>query len=389
MDPVGVRRGGLRGLSPRARRDLLRVAPFGVIWVVMAQVFLISDYAAAGSFSNVPESAIVLDPAIYVFATIAVGLVGLVVGAVELLFLNRRFAARSLATKLFGKTAFYVALLLVVVLVTFPIAAAMEMNTSLFDPRVGDRLADFLISKTGLATAIQLTTSLVLSISYAEISEHMGPHVLASFLTGRYHTPRAEERVFLFSDMKSSTAITERLGHAEYFHFLKAYYGALSGAIVEYGGEVYQYIGDEIVVTWRREAGLHEGACIRCLLRMQTDLAAAGGDFERRFGVVPAFYAGLQLGPVTTGEVGALKKEIVFTGDVLNQAARIQALCRTVGTDALVGGDLATALPPTDALSLRSVGSFELRGKDHEVELFTLAGEDGAPTSRGSMGRER
>lgn len=348
------------------------MVPFGVIWVLMAQVFLISDYAAAGSFANVPETAIVLDPAIYIFATIAVGIVGLIVGAVELLYLNRRFASRSLAVKLIGKTAFYIALLLVVILITFPIAAAMEMGSSLLDERVWDRLGGFLISKTGLGTAIQMTTSLVLSISYAEVSEHMGPHVLTNFLTGRYHTPRREDRVFLFSDMNSSTAIAERLGHARYFELLKAYYDALADAIVDYGGEVYQYIGDEIVVSWPAEAGVRNGACIECLLRMQRDLEVRGSDFEERFGVSPRFHAGLQLGPVTTGEVGALKKEIVFTGDVLNQAARIQALCATMEVEALVGADLARALPSCDTWTLDSIGPQRLRGKGREVELFRV-----------------
>ncbi|GAB5537833.1 MAG: hypothetical protein Rubg2KO_40820 [Rubricoccaceae bacterium] len=360
-------------LSPKARRTLRRIVPFGVIWFVLAQVFAISDYAAGGGVVAPPDgSAIEVDAGVRLFANLAVAAVGCLVGAVELLFLNRRLAARSLGTKLVAKTLFYVVFLTGVVVVTYPAAAALEMDTGLADPRVWDRLQAFAISKESLSTAVQLTTSLVVSLFYAEISEHMGSRVLTNFLVGRYHTPKAERRVFLFSDMKSSTAITERLGHARYFEFLRAYYDALADAIVDHGGEVYQYIGDEIVVSWTEEIALRDADCIRCVQRMKQDLRARAAWFEDHFGVVPDFRAGLQVGPVTTGEIGALKREIVFTGDVLNQTARIQALCTSLGADILVGDELATRLVPGDGWALRSMGHQVLRGKDRPVELFTL-----------------
>ncbi len=359
-------------LSPRTRRTLLRIVPFGVIWFLFAQIFLISDFAATESFADVPDTAIVLTPAIYAFATLAVTVVGLLVGAVELLFLNRRLSRYSLTTKLVAKTAFYVVLFGVVMLVTFPVAAAMEMGVGLSDPRVWDRLQAFFVSKTGLGTAVQMATSLVASLFYAEIAEHMGPQVLANFLTGRYHRPKEERRVFLFSDMKSSTTIAERLGHARYFELLRVYYDALADAVVDSGGEVYQYVGDEIIVSWPEAAGLRDHACIRCVLRMKRDLRDRAAEFEARFGVAPDFKAGLQAGPTTTGEIGALKKEIVFTGDVLNQTARIQALCGRHDADVLVGDTLRARLGDEEGWTFRSLGPQRLRGKDIDVEVFAV-----------------
>lgn len=359
-------------LSPRTRRNILRIVPFGVIWVLMAQVFLLSDFAAVGDFENVPESAIVVDAGIYLFATVAVGMVGLLVGTFELLVLNRRFAKRSLATKLVGKTLFYGFFLTCMVLITFPIAAAMEMDVSLWHPSVGERLRDFVFSTAALGTGIQLSAQLVASLFYAEISEHMGPRVLKDFLSGRYHTPKDERRVFLFSDMKGSTRIAETLGHAEYFEFVRAYYDALADAIVDHAGEVYQYIGDEIVLSWPERTGVREAECIRCVLRMQADLDSRANEFHERFGEVPEFRAGLQIGSVTTGEIGALKREIVFTGDVLNQTARLQALAKHVAYDVVVGGELAALLSAGEGWRLVSLGSHELRGRQEEVELFGL-----------------
>ena len=359
-------------LSPRTRRNLLRILPFGVIWFLLAQVFLISDWAAAGSFADVPETAIVLDPRIYLFATLAVAAVGCLVGALELLVLDDFLAGHSLGVKLLGKTLFYGGLLGLVILVTFPVAAALEMGVGLRDPTVWSRLGDFAFSKTSLATGVQLGTSLVASLFYGEIAEHMGPQVLTNFLTGRYHTPREERRVFLFSDMKDSTAIAERLGHRRYFEFLDTYYRTLSDAIVDHGGGVYQYVGDEIVVSWPEATGIREAACLRCTAAMQDALASAAAGFRARFDVTPGFRAGLQTGPATTGELGALKKDIVFSGDVLNQTARIQALCKEHGADVLVGDELACLLEAPPPFRLRPLGRHRLRGKDEPVAVHAL-----------------
>jgi adenylate cyclase len=362
-------------LSPAVRRNILRIIPFGVIWFLMAQVFLVSDWAAIGDVANTPDSAIELTFGIYLFATALIVIIGLIVGAMELLFLNALLARFSLSAKLFLKTGFYAGFLLLVILVTFPMAAALEMGTSVVDPAVRARLAEFLFSRTAAGTLIQLVASLVASLFYAEISEHMGPGVLRNFLTGRYHAPREERRIFLFTDMKDSTAIAERLGHHQYFLLLKAYYNVLSDAIVRHGGAVYQYIGDEIVVSWTEESGLRQGACIEAVLQMKADLEERHSWFDRQFGVRPSFRAGMQLGEVVVGEIGALKKEIVFTGDILNQTSRIQQATKQHETDVLIGDHLASALfqnNPEWSNRLTSIGRQQLRGKQNEVELFKV-----------------
>jgi adenylate cyclase len=105
---------------------------------------------------------------------------------------------------------------------------------------------------------------------------------------------------------------------------------------------------------------------------MKADLRERSAWFADRFGQVPDFKAGLQLGPVTTGEIGALKKETVFTGDVLNQTARIQGMCTEMATDVLVGDELRERLAETDGWTFRPLGSRRLRGKEQSVELFAL-----------------
>ncbi|MEM1128481.1 MAG: adenylate/guanylate cyclase domain-containing protein [Bacteroidota bacterium] len=359
-------------LSPSARINIVRILPFGIIWLIFDQIFFISDYSARGDFGGTPETAIQLDLSILIFGSFAVTIVGLLVGTVEVIYLNRRFTTKTLAQKVIYKTLFYSVLLLGVILITFPIAVSMELNTSLLDGLVWERLKSFMFSTSLLNTVIQLSTMLVASLFYSEISEHIGHGVLVKFLTGRYHTPKEETRIFMFSDMKDSTRIAEQLGHGHYFKLLRAYYQDLSHGIMSNAGQIYQYVGDEVVVSWPVESGLRDNNCINCFFVMKADLTAKAEWYRQEFGVAPDFKAGLHIGDVTTGEIGALKKEIIFTGDILNATARIQGLCNKHEVDLLVSGDLLSRLQLDTGVEVESLGQCELRGKTKRVELHTI-----------------
>ena len=175
----------------------------------------------------------------------------------------------------------------------------------------------------------------------------------------------------MFLDMKSSTTIAEKLGHLRYFKLLQAYYNTMSDAIIDSLGEVYQYIGDEIVISWKLEKGLKNAHCIRCFFAMRESLRSNQAKFREEFGIEIDFKAGIHLGEVTIGEIGALKKEIVFTGDVLNTTARIQGQCNTLQSDLLISGELKDALPSSN-YAFETKGEIILRGRNKQEELFSV-----------------
>jgi adenylate cyclase len=105
---------------------------------------------------------------------------------------------------------------------------------------------------------------------------------------------------------------------------------------------------------------------------MKADLMAKSEWYREEYGVAPDFKAGLHIGSVTTGEIGALKKEIIFTGDTLNATARIQGLCNQLEVDLLISGDLLSQLQLDTRVEVESLGPCELRGKTKRVELHTI-----------------
>ncbi|NJX15509.1 adenylate/guanylate cyclase domain-containing protein [Tamlana crocina] len=357
-------------LAPRIKYNLSRILPFGIIWLLLAFVFLFIEYAAAPD--TVGEGAIKVNLRVLLFACSAIFVLGLIIGTIELYVINPLFAKNSFAKKMLGKLAIYILLLFVILLFTFPVAASLELGVSVFSEAVWTKFAVFLKSLTFWSTALQLGVSLGISLFYVEMSENMGHGVLRNLLTGKYHKPQEETRIFMFLDMKSSTTIAEQLGHVRYFDLLNAYYRDLSGAIIEFSGEIYQYVGDEIVVSWPLKKGLQNNNCLACFTQMKTAMQQRADWYKTQFGVAPTFKAGFHMGKVTTGEIGSLKKDIIFTGDVLNTTARIQALCNSFGVDVLISKVLVEALKLDGTYTLTPLGETELRGKMEALELYAV-----------------
>src|SRR6056297_2097764 len=106
---------------------------------------------------------------------------------------------------------------------------------------------------------------------------------------------------------------------------------------------------------------------------MKADLLNRKNTYLEKYGVFPDFKVGLHFGEVTTGEIGALKKEIFFTGDVLNTTARIQGLCNEYGVDLLISKNLIDQLGYTGGYSIQILGKPQLKGKIDSLDLVTIS----------------
>ena len=360
-------------ISPSTKRNIQRIIPFGVIWLLIGWYDLLTDALATGNKNTNPGIEITLTPEVFIFASVAVTMIGLIIGTLEVYWFKNLFGRYSFARKLLSKFLFYSLFLLLLMFIMYPLAASIELGLSPFSTEIWDRFMGFLNSGLFLSTAISLAFSTFLSLFYSAMTDHLGHKVLSNFFTGKYHQPVEEERIFMFLDMKSSTALAEQLGHLSYFDLLREYYNELSPAIVDHEGEVYQYVGDEIVISWEMARGLRENNCLNCFFAMQNDLQAKSSDFKNTYGAVPSFKAGLHVGQVTTGEIGALKREIFFTGDVLNVTARVQSLCNTYNTDLLITDKLLTLLKEPTKFTFNSLGPLELKGRVQSMELFSVS----------------
>ena len=224
----------------------------------------------------------------------------------------------------------------------------------------------------GIAVAFSVVLTLFF-IAANRIGQLVGWRVLGNVLLGRYHRPVHEERVFLFLDLAGSTGLAERLGEARVQALIARFYFDIAQPIAAHGGEIYQYRGDEISVTWKLAAGVRDAACVACAFAIRACIAARADRYRRRFGVVPTFRIGLHGGPVVAGEVGDQRREIMYFGDTINVAARIEALCKRERREICISGDLLARLRLPAAVEATCLGRFQLQGKQQETEIFSLS----------------
>jgi adenylate cyclase len=205
-----------------------------------------------------------------------------------------------------------------------------------------------------------------------DVNTLLGQNVLLNFITGRYYAPRLESRVFLFIDMEGSTGLAERLGPLAFHRLLNRFVLDLTQPIVAARGEIHRYIGDELIATWTLEEGIADGRCVAACFAAIDQLAKRAPDYRREFGAAVTVRAGLHCGPVVTGEMGTVRREIVFLGDTVNTAARIQELCRETGDRVLASADLIDRLELPSGIAKRSLGDLRLRGKGADLALYAL-----------------
>jgi adenylate cyclase len=173
----------------------------------------------------------------------------------------------------------------------------------------------------------------------------------------------------MFLDLKSSTTIAERLGDRLFFELLKDFFSDITDPIISVEGEVYQYVGDEVVITWPLDKGLVKNNCITCFFRIEEIIKSRQIYYEEKYGFIPGFRAGLHLGQATVGEIGVIKKDIVYSGDVLNTTSRIQNECRVHDVNLLVSSAVLQQLPASEKYKSEPIGEIQLRGKIDTVML--------------------
>ena len=94
--------------------------------------------------------------------------------------------------------------------------------------------------------------------------------------------------------------------------------------------------------------------------------------YIKRYGLIPSFKAGIHCGKVVAGEVGIIKRDITYSGDVLNTTSRILTMCKEFNAEILSSAELISKLSLKN-YAAQPLGSIKLRGKEKEVLLSSLS----------------
>lgn len=239
----------------------------------------------------------------------------------------------------------------------------------------GKQIAEFYESMHSREQLILIVYTLVIYILlsfYTQINLLLGEGVLLKFLLGKYRKPTGEHRIFMFLDLKSSTSIAEKLGLEKYYSLLNDFFHEISEPVRSTHAEIYQYVGDEVVFTWKTREGLDNSNCLKIFFMIQEKVYNNRKYYRDKYGDIPTFKAGLHVGEVISAQIGDIKREIVYNGDVLNTSARIQEQCNKFKRELLISGILLNQLNIDNEYRAEKIDTVKLRGKENSLELFSL-----------------
>ena len=213
-----------------------------------------------------------------------------------------------------------------------------------------------------------------LLVSALRVRDLIGAETFANLIVGRYHRPISEERVFLFLDLVGSTTYAERHGDLAAQELLKAVFSAIAEPVRRHRGQVDDYVGDQVIISWPFARGVEKARCVACVFAIREALRSDREGWVTRFGIVPELRAALHGGNVVTAEVGVDRHKIAYFGDVMNATARLEGLCRNAGKPVLISDVVFARLPALpDGIEVEALGSHLLRGRSEAMVVHALA----------------
>ena len=295
-------------------------------------------------------------------------LLGFAYGIIELFILSglrKYFLKLPLLLTIFIKSIVYLFIINLV-------SGLLVLIVGLIQGKQMEEFYNIMLGKVQLILNIYCLILFVLFSFYIQINLLLGEGVLLKFLLGKYRKPTGENRIFMFLDLKSSTTIAERLGLENYYSLLNDFFHEISEPVRATNAEIYQYVGDEVVFTWKTKEGLDNSNCLKIFFKIRDKVYNNRKYYRDKYGDIPDFKAGLHFGEVISAQIGDIKREIVYNGDVLNTSARIQEQCNKLNRELLISGILLNRLDIKNEYRAERIDTIKLRGKESSLELFSL-----------------
>lgn len=296
---------------------------------------------------------------------IVVGITGLLDGAVFACFditFNKYVGSLSFVKQVLARTVIqlFLGLSMTVLFVPSFLGWTTEESTMIFSRVLGSGnlvvAAFYFLLITTLLQFGQLVTGWIQANDFLQIISYSGRGV-------------EEDRIFLFLDMRSSTKHAELLGPSLYSDLIRDCFQDMGDAATQNKAELYQYVGDEVVFTWKT-SGENFNHAINLYFQFNKTLKSRASDYKKKYNLVPHFKGGIHQGKVIRVLVSVNRNATAYHGDVVNTAARIQSKCNDLGCSLLASAAIVENI--SDRYTVLAKGSYQLRGKDNEVSLFSI-----------------
>ena len=206
------------------------------------------------------------------------------------------------------------------------------------------------------------------------LDTYLGKHTGRRVLEGSIKRGDGEDihAVIWFCDLRDSTSLSELLPREAYLEMLNRFFDCMAGAVLDHGGEVLKFIGDAVLAIFPIEdpdSPKAAGHAIEAAQDAQRRIAAINQQGAERGARAIDFGVGIHIGNLMYGNIGTSGRlDFTVIGPAVNEASRIESMCKQLGQTILFSNEFARHFPDT----LVSLGVHTLRGVSVPQELFTL-----------------
>ena len=338
-------------------------------WLFIFYFYYIVVYWGTGKL--IPEGEIksyVFSYKAHIELILAAVFFGFLFGIIDTVTDQRTIRERSFTFIIIFKSILY--------LLSFGIASifirAIFLAFDIFPYNLINELSNYYNLPLILSFVVYFTAAIFLLNIALQVNKKFGPGELVKIIYGKYHKPREETRIFLLLDMRSSTAIAEKIGNITYSQLIRQCFMDLSDIILKYDATIYQHVGDEILLTWEKKYGIKNLNAIHLFFEFHKRLKKRNDYYSKKFGVIPEFKAALHMGNIVVAETGDLKREIAFHGDVMNTTARLEKQCNKYNENFLISESVKENIPINRLYSIHYLDEVLLRGKKNYVKIYCI-----------------
>lgn len=187
----------------------------------------------------------------------------------------------------------------------------------------------------------------------------------------------------MFSDIRSFSAISERLQPEALTKFINRYLTPMTDEVMKTQGTIDKYMGDAIMAFWNAPLDVeeHPAKAVQTALSMRTALAklneelAADPDIAERIVLPVKTGLGINTGECSVGNMGSNQRfEYSVMGHDVDLASRLEGLCKYYGVDIILSERTKNAAGNVAVLELDKIC---VKGKSEALNIFALL--DGAP----------
>jgi len=226
--------------------------------------------------------------------------------------------------------------------------------------------------------ALAVKSRSTFDVAQTLLETYLGADAGGRVLTGEIdrHSVRNIQAVIWFCDLRGFSRMASRISQSALVELLDTYLELMARPVLDNRGQILKFMGDGFLATFDLAKRSPQMVCADAV-KAARDLVAhvpqfnasrrASGKETLDFGVA------IHMGEVLYGNIGTRERlDFTVVGSAVNEASRIEGLCRPLGRHVLVSSAVHDAADSANG-ALLSLGVHALRGIGEPQELFTIA----------------